>query len=122
MAFCKWCGGAIDTDGDFCSICGRRIRNNSATLSLDSSIENTDDVKEMNEKDIEKNASKRSGDQRIDNEKQPDKDLPLDALDLSISDTFIYTLKNQFFNFDGRASRKEYLKSSYLLLGILLRG
>jgi hypothetical protein len=110
VAFCKWCGGAIDTDGDFCSICGRRIRNNSATLSLDSSIENTDDVKEMNEKDIEKNASKRSGDQRIDNEKQPDKDLPLDALDLSISDTFIYTLKNQFFNFDGRASRKEYFQ------------
>lgn len=110
MAFCKWCGGAIGTDGDFCSICGRRIRNNSATLSLDSSIENTDDVKEMNEKDIEKNASKRSGDQRIDNEKQPDKDLPLDALDLSISDTFIYTLKNEFFNFDGRASRKEYFQ------------
>ena len=110
MAFCKWCGGAIGTDGDFCSICGRRIRNNSATLSLDSSIGNTDDVKEMNEKDIEENASKRSGDQRIDNEKRPDKDLPLDALDLSISDTFIYTLKNKCFNSDGRASRKEYFQ------------
>ena len=110
MAFCKWCGGAIGTDGDFCSICGRRIRNNSATLSLDSSIGNTDDVKEMNEKDIEENASKRSGDQRTDNEKRPDKDLPLDALDLSISDTFIYTLKNKCFNSDGRASRKEYFQ------------
>ena len=53
MAFCKWCGGAIGTDGDFCSICGRRIRNNSATLSLDSSIGNTDDVKEMNEKGLQ---------------------------------------------------------------------
>ena len=110
MAFCKWCGGAIGTDGDFCSICGRRIRNNSATLSLDSSIGNTDDVKELNEKDIEENASKRSVDQRIDNEKRPDKDLPLDALDLSISDTFIYTLKNKCFNSDGRASRKEYFQ------------
>jgi hypothetical protein len=30
---------------------------------LDSFIENTDDVKEMNEKDLEENASKRSADQ-----------------------------------------------------------
>ena len=121
MAFCKWCGGAIGTDGDFCSICGRRIRNNSATLSLDSSIGNTDDVKEMNEKDIEENASKRSGDQRTDNEKRPDKDLPLDALDLSISDTFIYTLKNNALILMAGQVEKNifnlclYLKFSYLL-------
>lgn len=36
--------------------------------------------------------------------------MPFDALDLSISDTFIYTLKNKCFNSDDRASRKEYFQ------------